>query len=110
MFDGSVLGRVPTMEFEDWDLTDHKKFSHLATVRLMRQMIDKTAGTIQLDLRKWLKGVEKAGFLNLLWVSHYHRAPVTVFIIKQLLCLVHDGCLWLEEPFPITDHLIHRIT
>ena len=23
---------------------------------------------------------------------------------------MHDGCLWLEEPIPITDHLIHRIT
>lgn len=22
----------------------------------------------------------------------------------------HDGCLWLEEPIPITDQLIHRIT
>jgi len=22
---------------------------------------------------------------------------------------VHDGCLWLEEPIPITDRLIHRI-
>ena len=28
----------------------------------------------------------------------------------QLLFLVHDGCLWLEEPIPIIDHLIHRIT
>lgn len=33
-----------------------------------------------------------------------------MFFIRQLLCLVHDGCLWLEEPIPITDHLIHRIT
>ena len=23
---------------------------------------------------------------------------------------MHDGCLWLEEPIPITDHLILRIT
>jgi len=23
---------------------------------------------------------------------------------------VHDGCLWLEEPIPITDKLIDRIT
>jgi len=23
---------------------------------------------------------------------------------------VHDECLWLEEPIPIIDHLIHRIT
>jgi len=33
-----------------------------------------------------------------------------LLVIKQLLCLVHYGCLWLEEPIPITDRLIHRIT
>lgn len=35
---------------------------------------------------------------------------MTIFVIKQLLYLVHDGCLWMEEPIPIIDHLIHRIT
>ena len=35
---------------------------------------------------------------------------MTVLVIKQLLCLVHDGCLWLDEPIPITDMLIHKIT
>lgn len=24
--------------------------------------------------------------------------------------MVHDGCLWLKEPIPITNRLIHRIT
>ena len=41
---------------------------------------------------------------------HYHCAPEIIFVIRQLLYLVHDGFLWLEEPIPITDHLIHRIT
>ena len=54
--------------------------------------------------------MEKAGLLNLLWVSHFNRAPVMIFVIKKLLYLVHGGCLWLEEPIPIMDHLIHRIT
>lgn len=36
--------------------------------------------------------------------------PITLIVIKQLLCLVHNGCLWLGEPIPITDILIHRIT
>ena len=30
--------------------------------------------------------------------------------MQQLLTLVHDGCLWLGMPIPITDMLIHRIT
>jgi len=63
-----------------------------------------------LERQMWLKGVEKAGLLNLLWVPHYNHTSVTILVIKQLLCLVHDGCLWLEELIPITDRLIHRIT
>jgi len=54
--------------------------------------------------------VEKARLLNLLWVSHFQCAPITIFVIRQLLCLVQDGCLWLEEPIPITADLIHRIS
>ena len=68
------------------------------------------ARVIELEPHKWLRGVEKAGLLNLLWVPHYHCTPVTIFVIRQLLCLVHDGCLWLEESIPIIDYLIHRIT
>ena len=110
VLEGPHLGQVLVLKFGDWDLANHEKFPHLATKKLMRQRIDVTAGTIKLEPRTWLRGVEKAELLNLLWVLHYHRTPVTIFIIKQLLCLVHDGFLWLEEPIPITDHLIHWIT
>lgn len=48
--------------------------------------------------------------LNLLWVPHYHRTPINTTCIRQLLTLVHDGCLWLGGPIPITNMLIHRIT
>ena len=57
-----------------------------------------------------MRGVEKYGLLNLLWVPHFHRAPITIFIIKQLLYLVYDGYLWVEEPIPITVYLIHHIS
>ena len=76
----------------------------------MHRILHKTTRMTALEPWKWLKGMDKAGMLNLLWVSHYNRTPITLLVIKQLLCLVHDGCLWLEEPIPITDRLIHRIT
>ena len=72
--------------------------------------MDMSVGMIELEPRKWLRQVEKEELLNLLWVLHYHHTLVTIFVIRQLLFLVHDGRLWLEEPIPITDHLIHRIT
>ena len=65
---------------------------------------------IRLEPWKWLRGVEKARLLHLLWVPHFHHTPITIFIIWQLLCLVHDGYLWLEEPIPIMADLIHRIS
>jgi len=43
-------------------------------------------------------------------VLHYHCAPINLIVIKELLCLVHDGYLCLEEPILIIDMLIHRIT
>jgi len=48
--------------------------------------------------------------MNLLWVPHYHCSNVNLIVIKQLLTLVHDRCLWLSMPIPITGMLIHRIT
>jgi len=41
---------------------------------------------------------------------YFHHAPITIFIIKHQLCLVHDGYFWLDEPIPITADLIHRIS
>lgn len=76
----------------------------------MRQIIDTTTEMTALESRKWLKAVDKAGLFNLLWVLYYNHTPITILVIKQLLCLVHDGCLWLDETIPIIDRLIHKIT
>ena len=68
------------MKFEYWNLTDHEKFPHLEIGNLMKQ---NTAGVVTtLELRKCLRGVEKAGLLNLLWVPHFHRTPITIFVIR----------------------------
>ena len=109
-FDGLRLAWVPILKLRDLDLVDHEKFPPLATEQLMCHMIDTNMGMTALEPRKWLRGVEKVGLLNLLWVSHYNRTPMTILVINQLLCLVHDGCLWLEELITITDMFIHCIT
>lgn len=63
---GAHLGRVPSLKFEDWDLADHEKLPHLATTHLMKPKKHTATGVIELEPRKWLCGVEKAGLLNLL--------------------------------------------
>lgn len=110
IFEGMHLGQVPSLKFEDWDPVDHKKFPHLETVQLMKPKKNTAVGVIELEPRKWLHGVVKTGLLNLLWLPHFHHTPIMIFVIRQLLCMVHGGCLWLGESIPITDHLIHHIT
>ena len=36
MFEGMNLGWVPSLKFEDLDLADHEKFSHLETRHLIK--------------------------------------------------------------------------
>lgn len=109
MFECTHLGRVLSLKFKYWDLAEHEKFPHLESRNLMKPKKNTVAGVTELELRKWLRGVEKVGLLNLLWVSHFHRTPITIFVTRQLLSLVDDGCLWLEEPIPFMTDLIHRI-
>lgn len=101
---------APHLELEDWELVDAEQFPHLETNTFMTCVFSKYSGVIALEPRKWIRGVEKAGLLNMLWVLHYNCAPITLIVIKQLLFLVHDGCLWLVELILITDMLIHKIT
>lgn len=110
VFEGPRLGHIPLLKLEDLDLDDAKCFPHLAMDQLMHRVFYKDSGVTTLDPRKWVKGVDKVGLLNMLQVPHYNRTPITMVVIKQLLCLLHDGCLWLEDSIPITDILIHRIT
>ena len=52
VFEGTHVGRVPTMKFEDWDLADCKKFPHLETWNLMKQNTEGVVTT--LEPQKWL--------------------------------------------------------
>ena len=66
MFEGTHLGCMPSLKLEDWDLANHEKFPHLETRNLMKPKQNTIAGFTELELRKWLREVEKAGLLNLL--------------------------------------------
>jgi len=109
-FEGLCLACIPHLKLEDWDLEDMERFPHLATDTFMKCVIYREFGVTALEPVKWIRGVNNARLLNLLWVSHYPHAPINLIFIKQLLCLVHGGCLWLGELIPITNMLIHRIT
>jgi len=76
----------------------------------MKRVFYKEPSVTALELFNWICEVNQSGLLNLLWVPHYHQSNINLIVIKQFLTLVHDGCLWLSTPIPITYTLIHRIT
>lgn len=92
-FEGPCLTRIPHLKLEDLDLANLERFPHRATDTFMRRVFCKESGVTTLEPMEWICKVNKSGLLNLLWVPQYHRAPINLTVIKQLLCLVHDGCL-----------------
>lgn len=46
----------------------------------------------------------------MLWLSDFSCTNINTIFFRQILTFVHDRCLWLGEPIPITDMLIHWIT
>ena len=63
-----------------------------------------------LQPKEWLRKVEKAELLYLLSIPHFLQPPITILVIRQLLCLVHDGYLWIGKPVPIVVELIHKVS
>lgn len=47
MFEGSTMGHMPTMKFEDKDLADSDKFRHLETENLMKQSKEGSVTTLE---------------------------------------------------------------
>jgi len=108
--EGLWLARILLLKMEDWDLADHARFPHLETDKYMKHVYYVKSGVTTLGTVEWICSVENSGLLNLLWVPHYHHTPINTICVRQLLTLVHDGCLWLGGHIPITDMIIHTIT
>lgn len=49
MFEGTHLGCVSSLKFEDWDLTNHEKFPHLETRNLMKPKQNIATGVTDLE-------------------------------------------------------------
>lgn len=110
VFEGALLARIPVLKLEDWDLSNHEKFLHFTTNKYMTKIYYEETGVTRLEPMKWVKWFEQARLLHMLCVPHFHRSIINTICVCQFLALVHDGCLWLGEPIPITNMLIHRIT
>lgn len=81
-FQGSRLVCIPHLKLEYWDLGDIEWFPQLAIDTFVKQFFYKEFGVTMLELVEWIRGVNKAGLLNLLWVPHYHHTPISVIVIN----------------------------
>jgi len=79
------------MKFDDCNLADRTKFTHLVTDALMDHMIEGMVTT--LEPKEWLQKVDESRLLCLLAIPHFLQPPITMLVIKKLLCLVHEDTL-----------------
>ena len=106
--ENSVVGWVMTMNVEDWNLADRVKFPHLTTDALMDRKIEGTVKTLQ--PKTWLQKVDKSRLLFLSSIPHFLQPPITMLVINQLLCLIHEDILWVGKPVCITAELVHQVS
>ena len=60
--------------------------------------------------QKWAEGLTIVGLTDMLFIPHFgHSIQVNTYV-KQLLVWFHKGYLWLDQPYPVNDELIARIT
>ena len=60
--------------------------------------------------KDWVRGMDKAGLLGLINMSHFGRPTEVNAYVKQLLECFHGGYLWLDEPIEVMVELISAIT
>lgn len=68
VLEGILLGHIPSLKLKDWDVVDHGKFPQLAPNKSLVKIYYAETNVMQLELMKWVMGVEKAGLLNMLWI------------------------------------------
>lgn len=66
VFEGVLLGCLPSLKLEDWDLVDHKKFPHHALNKYLAKIYYEENWVTHLEIMKWVMGVEKGGLLSML--------------------------------------------
>lgn len=104
--EGELLARVPHLCMEDWYLNYCNKYPQFEPNKYLQSIYYEEAGVIRVEPMKWVVGIQDVGLLNMLYVPHFGRNNINTICMRQLLALVHDGCLWLRTPFPIDDMLI----
>ena len=108
--EGSLLGHVNDLKYQDYNLLDHVKFPQFQVDEYMAMIVNPAAKVEALAPKAWIASLQPSGMLNLLQIPHFGRSNEINVVVKVLLSCMHGGHLWLDCRVDITIDLIHRIT
>ena len=107
--EGSLLGYVNDLKYQDYNLLDHVKFPQFQVDQYMAMTVNPAMKVETLTLQAWIASLQPSGLLNLLQIPHFGCSNEINVAIKVLLSYVHGGHLWLDRKVDITIDLIHQI-
>lgn len=108
--EGALLGQIPNLKYQDYNLLDPKKFPQFQVDQYMCKRIDPVRKYEVLALQEWIEKIAHSGLLNLLGIMHFACSPKLNVVVKVLLSYVHDANLWLDRKRDVNVDIIHRIT
>jgi hypothetical protein len=108
--EGTLLGQIPNLKYQDYNLLDLEKFPQFQADRYMCRRIDPVMNAKTLALQEWIEKLPPPGLLNLLRIPHFACSPKLNAVVKVLLSCIYDGYLWLDRKIDVNVDVIHRIT
>ena len=79
------------VKFDDHDLANLEAFPELALELYLERVLEDDV--LKVVPMPWASGLAGSGLLNLLRMPHFGHYSITDRLVRNLLGLVHDGCL-----------------
>jgi hypothetical protein len=100
--EGSLLGYVNDLKYQDYNLLDHIKFLQFQVDQYMVMTVNPATKVEALTPQAWIASLQPSRLLNLLQIPHFGRSNEINVVVKVLLSCVHRGQLWLDCRVDIT--------
>ena len=107
--EGSLLGHLNDLKYQDYNLLDDIKFPQFQVDWYMAMIVNPTTKVEALTPQAWIASLQPSR-LNLLQSPHFGRSNEINAVVKFLLSCMHGGHIWLDCKVDITIDLIHQIT
>ena len=108
--EGSLLGYINDLKYQDYNLLDQIKFPQFQVDQYMSMTVSPMTKVEALTPQAWIASLQSLGLLNLLQIPHFRCSNVINVVVKVLLSCVHGRHLWLDCRVDLMIDLIHRIT